>query len=156
MLTKKKILSLKNMKSFASIFFVSFLVFFSCTIESEKINYGKESCHFCSMTIVDKQHASEVVTTKGKVFKYDAIECMINDLNQRKNLEIGLLLVNDYAQPGTFLKAEDASYLISEGIKSPMGAFLSAFGSNDQAQKPLEEYGGKIYNWESIQKQINK
>lgn len=155
MLIKKKTLLPSTMKVFTSQLFITLAFFFSCSIESEKINYGKESCHFCTMTIVDKQHASEVVTTKGKVFKYDAIECMINDLKQKKDLEIGLLFVNDYANPGVLIDAKPATYLISEKIKSPMGAFLSAFGSNDEAQEALEEYGGKLYNWDSIQKQIN-
>lgn len=79
------------------------------------------------MTIVDKQHAAELVSAKGKVFKYDAIECMINDLKKKKDLEIGLLFVNDYASPGTLIDAKIATFLISEQIKSPMGAFLSAF-----------------------------
>lgn len=39
----------------------------SCSIAPEPINYGQDGCHFCKMTIVDKVHAAEIVTTKGKV-----------------------------------------------------------------------------------------
>ena len=31
----------------------------------------------------DPQHAAQIVTTKGKAYKYDAAECMINDLKQK-------------------------------------------------------------------------
>ena len=127
----------------------------SCSIESEEINYGKESCHFCKMTIVDTQHASEVVTTKGKVFKYDAIECMINDLKKKEGTDIALLFINDYANPKALIDAKTATYLISEQIKSPMGAFLSGFNTKEEALKIQKESGGKLYSWSKIQQQIN-
>jgi copper chaperone NosL len=41
------------------------------------------------MTIVDKVHAAEIVTKKGKVCKFDATECMIN--YERILLEISTL-----------------------------------------------------------------
>ena len=33
-----------------------------CKVEPKPIAYGKEGCHFCSMTIVDQQHAAQIVT----------------------------------------------------------------------------------------------
>jgi len=143
------------MKALTSLFYLSLLLVFSCTVESEKINYGNESCHFCKMTIVDKQHAAEIVTAKGKVFKYDAIECMLNDLKLKKDIKIALYFVNDYSNPGALRNAETATFLISKGIKSPMGAFLSAFESNEEAQKAMQINGGKLYNWKEIQTQID-
>lgn len=127
----------------------------SCSIESEKINYGKESCHYCKMTIVDNQHAAEAVSSKGKAYKYDAIECLINDLKQKKEIEFKLLLVNDYSNPGVLIDANTASFLISKKIKSPMGAFLSAFEAQEEAKKALDEHGGELYSWEEVQKKIN-
>ncbi|MDH5475309.1 MAG: nitrous oxide reductase accessory protein NosL [Cyclobacteriaceae bacterium] len=136
------------------LFFILFSLFFSCSVELEKINYGKEACHFCKMTIVDQQHAAEAVTTKGKVFKYDAVECMINDLKQKKEVEMALLFVNDYSTPGKLIDVQTTTFLISEKIKSPMGANLSAFGSNEEAQKMVDTSGGSLYNWEEVQSQL--
>ena len=143
------------MKVLYSLILGSLLFISSCSIESEEINYGKESCHFCKMTIVDNQHAAEAVTTKGKIFKYDAIECMINDLKQKPDVEIGLLFVNDYTNPGVLIDAKTATFLISKEIKSPMGAFLSAFEKPEEAQRLLNKHGGNIFNWEDIQQEIN-
>jgi len=142
------------MKILKSLFFISLLLAGSCSVESEKINYGNEACHFCKMTIVDNQHAAEIVTAKGKVFKYDAIECMLNDLKQKKDIKIALYFVNDYSDPGVLQNAETATFLISKGIKSPMGAFLSAFKSDTEAQKAMQANGGKLYNWKEIQNVI--
>ena len=49
------------------------------------------------MNIVDQQHAAEIVTEKGKPFKYDAIECMMRDIKMKKRNEISLFLITDYS-----------------------------------------------------------
>ncbi len=54
------------------------LIVTNCSVSPKAIDYGNDGCHFCKMTIVDKLHAAEVVTNKGKVYKFDATECMIN------------------------------------------------------------------------------
>ncbi len=129
----------------------------ACTVSTKPINYGQEACHFCSMTIVDRQHAAEVVTNKGKVFKYDAIECMINDTRKWEKSDyenIALVVINDYSNPGKFTDAKTATYLISEQIKSPMGAFLSGFSSANEAQKVQHEKTGDLFTWDSLQEKI--
>ena len=51
-------------------------------------------------------------------------------------------LVADYGNPGEMVPVTDASFLISEGIKSPMGANLSALSSEAHMKlwkQPLEQ-----------------
>lgn len=129
------------------------VVLSSCSMEPERINYGKEACHFCSMTIVDNQHAAELVTTKGKSYKFDAIECMINYIN-RNDVDASVYLVCDYANPGTLIPANSATFLISKEISSPMGAFLSGFSSNEEALNTQKNKTGDLYSWDSVQEQI--
>ena len=142
------------MRSIFTIAIITLLLVSSCKVEPEQINYGKDGCHFCKMTIVDNQHASELVTDKGKVYKYDAIECLINDLKKRDSAEVGMLLVNDYNNPGELISAESATFLISEGVPSPMGAFLSAFSDNADAETVKSESGGELFDWQAVRKQI--
>jgi copper chaperone NosL len=106
------------------------------------------------MNIVDQQHAAEIVTKKGKVYVYDAIECMLNDKGNNNSETVAMFLVMDYNSPNTFLEAEQSYYLISENIPSPMGAFLSAFNSGSTATKLQEEKGGTVYDWEEILKEF--
>jgi copper chaperone NosL len=47
-----------------------------------------------------------------------------------------------------------ATFLISENIKSPMGANLTAFSSNKEADKALDQHGGGLFNWDNIQQII--
>lgn len=134
-------------------FFSTFLFFTSsCQVKPQEIDYGKDGCHYCKMTIVDNQHAAELVTKKGKAFKYDAIECMVNDLKQKENNSVELFYVNDYGNPGKFVPAKEATYLISKKIPSPMGAFLSAFSSQEEAQKTQKEMTGELFSWEELLK----
>ena len=106
------------------------------------------------MTIVDKQHGAEAVSTKGKVFKYDAIECMIRYLNENKHRKYAHILVNDYNQAGILVNAVESTFLISPAIPSPMGAYLSAFSDSEEAKALQNVKGGETYNWTEIQSTI--
>ncbi|WP_347173529.1 nitrous oxide reductase accessory protein NosL [Polaribacter uvawellassae] len=126
------------------------LIFFSCNVGPEPINYGSDGCYFCQMTIVDKVHAAEVVTKKGKVYKFDATECMVNFMDDFDTSEIKLYLSNNYTEPEVLIDATQATFLISENIPSPMGAFLSAFKNKVDAEKIQSEKGGELYTWETL------
>lgn len=126
----------------------------SCSIEPQSIAYGKDACGYCKMNIVDQQHAAEIVTKKGKVYKYDAIECMLQDEDNNSPEKTALFLVMDYNSPNTFVGAEEATYLISENVPSPMGANLSAFASKSEAERLQIEKSGTLYTWDEISKKF--
>ncbi len=122
----------------------------SCTIEPQPIDYGKDACAFCKMNIVDKQYAAQIVTQKGKVFKYDAAECMVRDIKSRDENSIALFLITDYANPGKLVDATQSTYLISEALPSPMGANLSGFEHKENAIKIQQEKVGTLYSWDEL------
>ena len=134
---------------------VILLIFVSCKVEPAAIEFGKDQCSFCVMNIVDKTHAAQYVTAKGKQFKFDAIECMVNDLNEKKDIELAYLLVSDYGNPGQMVDAKSATFLISPEIKSPMGANLSAFLSQEKANETQKNHTGKIFTWEALQQKYS-
>jgi len=125
-------------------------LFASCTPEPQPIEYGVDACEFCKMTIVDQQHAAEVVTEKGRVYTFDAIECMVNYVQKEGEDQFAFLLVNDYTQPGELIDARSSTFLISEAIPSPMGAFLSAFEQQGAARNIAEAKDGTLYNWTEL------
>lgn len=128
----------------------------SCSVEPTPINYGSDACHFCKMNIVDQQHGAEMVTKKGKIFKYDAIECMMQDLNNKEEKDISFFMVNTYNQPNKLFDATLVSYLKCEAIPSPMGAFLTAFTTKEDALKIKESKGGDIFNWDELKHKYSK
>lgn len=143
------------MKSILGLILISFLLA-SCTVEESPIVYGKDACHYCMMNIVDKQHAAEIVTQKGKPFKYDAIECMMRDILERDENSIALFLMTDYFTPGKLVDATEATYLISENLPSPMGANLTGFQSKSKAEKVHKEKGGTLYSWNELKRVFKK
>jgi copper chaperone NosL len=107
------------------------------------------------MTIVDRQHAAQLVTKKGKTFKFDAIECMLNHMKEIDTSTVALYLCNYYSEPGEFISSEKATYLISDNIPSPMGEFLTAFDSVESASMAKEENGGVLYSWNELLNHMN-
>ena len=130
-------------------------LFFSCNVSPKPIDYGSDGCHFCRMTIVDKIHAAEIITNKGKVYKFDATECMINFIEEFDTSDIALYLSNNYTVPEELIDATKATFIISENIPSPMGAFLSAFENPSDAKKVQAEKGGTLYTWEELLTHLN-
>ena len=133
-----------------------FYILTSCDIKPQPINYGEDACHFCKMTIVDKQHAAQIVTKKGKAFKFDAVECMLNHLKEIDPNDVELFLVTDYLDPGMLLDATTSYYIISENIPSPMGEFLSSVKSKETVLRLQKEKEGSTYTWQEIMEHFNK
>ncbi|MCB0595944.1 MAG: nitrous oxide reductase accessory protein NosL [Lewinellaceae bacterium] len=128
----------------------------SCTPSPKPIAYGSDACHYCKMTIVDQQHAAEAVTAKGKAFKFDAIECMVNYLEgqEGQSQEYAFLLAADYEKPGELIPAESSYYLISPAIPSPMGAYLSAFETQERAKAMQSAKEGEVFDWKGLRAHI--
>ncbi|MDF1547030.1 MAG: nitrous oxide reductase accessory protein NosL [Bacteroidales bacterium] len=126
----------------------------SCTVAPVPIDYGKDACHFCKMNIVDNQHAAEIVSKKGKAFKYDALECMLNDMKGQNESDLELILTTTYDAPGVFLDVHLGTYLISENMPSPMGANLNAFMDKKLAESAKDQNGGVLLNWEELNSEL--
>ena len=126
----------------------------SCKPEPRAIDYGEELCAFCKMTVVDKTYASEAVTDKGKVFVFDAIECLVHFADKNPEMEFAYQLVNHYGNPGVLQPAEHSYFLISENLPSPMGANLTAFNSYDSANAKKNELGGVVLEWSELGKEL--
>lgn len=111
--------------------------FSACSIETEPINYGKENCAFCKMTIMDKQFGTELVTLKGKVFKFDDLSCMskymkTNDLHEADCKHV---VISNYEKPEEFLDFNKAFFIQAENLQSPMLGNIAAFDSETAIQE---------------------
>jgi copper chaperone NosL len=132
------------------LFLLASILLASCQPSSQPIAYGQDECAHCKMAIVEAPFAAEMVTKKGKVFKFDAIECMLDYLRVQTDMEFSMYLVHDFNAPTEWLDAMHCKYLVSEEIKSPMGGNLSAFGTEKAAQDMQIIKGGETYDWASV------
>ncbi len=126
----------------------------SCSVHERPINYGVDECAYCKMTIMDHRYGSELVTQKGKVYTFDATECLIDYLYYHEEMGAAtkFLLVTPYTQPDHLIDATLATYLVSREMPSPMGAYLTAFAERDTAAAFQREKGGDLYTWQSLYK----
>lgn len=139
-------------------FLFAFNLLLACDPESQPINYGSDMCEFCRMSIVDQRFGSEIVTQKGKIYKFDAVECMINYLDQRVEDESKLkyILTNTLDVPGELIDVQECRFLRSENMPSPMGMFINPFKDSALAFSKQEENSGTIYVWNSLREELNK
>lgn len=127
----------------------------ACSVEPVPINYGTDACDFCSMNIVDAKYAAQLVTDKGKNYKFDAIECMIHYLNDNQETTMNYILVADFSNPGHMIDVQKATFLIHPNLPSPMGANLSAYSTKDALAEVMPTDEGKILEWEKTQLLVN-
>lgn len=124
----------------------------ACSVEEVEIDYGNDDCAFCKMKIVDKKFAAEIVNENGKAFKFDAIECMLRfikmDMIEKKS--ISLMFVSTFTNDDKLVKAENATYIISQDIPSPMGAFLSAYTETTEAHSAIKGKEGDVMDWKGL------
>ena len=129
-------------------------LFAACTPAAEPIAFGEDMCAHCKMTIVDEQFAAEAVSQKGKVYKFDAIECMVEFLKIKQSDQMALLLVRDFESPKGWQDATQCSYLISKDLPSPMGAGLTAWLSKENAEAMKAQKSGEVFEWASLLQQL--
>jgi len=124
----------------------------ACSVEPEPIHYGEDNCVHCQMTIMDHRYGTEIVTDKGKVYKFDSIECLVEFLQGRKDGKenFSLVLFTPFDQPDKLVDAGTSHVLHSRKLPSPMGMYLSAFETESTARQFQGQYGGKLYDWEAL------
>ena len=133
--------------------FVLVLSVIGCSSGPEPIDYGKDVCSHCKMGISDSKYGAELVTGKGKVFKFDSAECMIDFLNEDKdklNDSNALFLVTDLAAPGELIDAKTAFFLHDREYQSPMGGNLAAFKTRMMADNNQQSADAEIFTWEEV------
>ena len=127
------------------------LSFFSCAkTEAVPIKLNVDSCDFCKMTIADGKYAAEVITEKGRVYKFDDFMCMTNYGKENSNTKIAAYYVNDYSQDNVLIPAKTAFFLSGGTIQSPMRGGIIALST----EKDAKEFGAKLeaepITWEVV------
>jgi copper chaperone NosL len=128
------------------------LVLASCSTKPEAIVLGKDQCHFCKMTIVDEQFGAELVTKKGKVYKFDDMKCFLDYYNSGHESQdiYEHKLVVDFAGNGALIDAAGAHYLTSPEIRSPMNGQVAAFQSKPAMDEANKQWNGNHVSWEEL------
>lgn len=146
------------MKKLISIQILLSLALWGCTSDKpELIVYGKDSCSFCKMHISDKRYGAEIVTAKGKVFKFDTIECMLEA--QKSNADkIGTSFkeyIVDTTKDGELVPAEQALFFEDKKLRSPMGrAYVVALDKEELTRLAKLAGAREIFDWKQLKERI--
>jgi copper chaperone NosL len=122
-----------------------------CTRSPQPIAYGGDACDYCRMVISDQRYGAELVTAKGKVHKFDSVECLAAYyLERRGEGSVASVWVADFQRPGTLVPAEAARYLRVSGPASPMGKGLMAFAPSADTAGLRRTFGGDPLRWTDV------
>lgn len=138
------------MKNILLVAFV--LIATACNQDPESIKYGSDNCSFCKMTIMDEKFATECISKKGKVFKFDDVLCMKSFMKNGGvwSNEVAKIYLSDFSNKGQWIEAEKAFLLNSEELKSPMGGNYAAFSTEELREAAIKQYIGEKISWEEI------
>lgn len=125
-----------------------------CSTEAQPIRIGQDNCDFCKMTISDNRFGAELVTKKGKVFKFDDTHCLVSFLQTAKTEEQqrGEIYCTNFIAPHNLINVKQAFFLQSPSLKSPMNGNIASFSNQDSLHNMLPKYYGNTISWEDMQK----
>ena len=124
----------------------------SCSTAPQPIQLGTDVCYFCKMTISDARFGAEIVTRKGKFFKFDDAHCLLSYVHSGilDPQDIAGIYLVDFCGDHALTKVETTFLLQSEELRSPMGGNIAAFTSEDSLNKMKEKFNGTVTNWATI------
>jgi len=134
--------------------FVLSVLLTSCNYGPQPLHVGKDNCGFCKMTISDARFGAEIVTDKGKTYKFDDMHCMLSYLksNILEPREINEIYLTDFSGSHELKKASEMFLLKSEELRSPMNGNIAAFSSKDSLTKLMTvyKYKGEETAWADV------
>lgn len=103
----------------------------ACSPQPRPIVFGKDACSHCRMIISDPKFGYELVTTKGKVYVFDDLNCYWNFRHEQKmgEKQIAHSVVYLYDQSQKFVAVTEAHFVKANAVRSPMGSGFAAFSS---------------------------
>lgn len=111
------------------------LLLTGCSNGPQPIKFGYDNCDFCKMTISDTHFGGELVTDKGKLYKFDDIHCLTSFRKSNPLYEKSAVYLIDYSTNGALIRADQSFLLKSQLLHGPMGGNIAAFAREDSLKK---------------------
>ncbi len=125
--------------------------FFSCDSKGpDPIVLNTDDCSSCKMQIADGKFAAEIITTKGRIYKFDDVFCLKKYLKDNASTEVKNYYINDYSKDNELIDATTAFYSFGGSINSPMHGNIIATQSEEDAKKFADEFQSLPASWSEI------
>lgn len=134
---------------------LSYLLFLTLIIscgknEAEPIKLNTDGCDYCKMKIADGKFGAELITAKGRVYKFDDMQCMISYHKENESTQIAGFYIHDYNQDNTLIAAENAYYVSGGEINSPMRGNIIAVKTEKEAAELASKLNANSTSWSEI------
>ncbi len=149
---KKLVYNNKNMPR-AAVFIFSMAIFFqSCSSGPAPIVVGKDKCDYCKMPVSDNRFGAEIITGKGKIYKFDDGHCVLSFLRSpafEKEKNYNVYFVN-FSANHSLIPASTSLFLKSDELRSPMNGNVAAFNNADSLQVATTKFPGTRLSWNEL------
>jgi copper chaperone NosL len=112
------------------------------------VRYGEDVCDHCGMIINEPRFAASYVTGERETRRFDDIGNMMAHYAQYKE-NVAAFWVHDY-ESEEWLRAEEAHFVLSSGIRTPMGHGVVAFDDAARAQQLAAVHDGRVLDFEQL------
>ena len=113
-----------------------------------KIHYGEDVCEFCGMIISEERFAAAFVTGDGHGHIYDDIGDMVEAHLQLQE-DVTAFFVHDHEHE-SWVRAEEAYFVHSEDLPTPMLSGLAAFTTEESAQVFAAKVDGRTLTFDAL------
>jgi copper chaperone NosL len=126
----------------------------SCSTGPSPIRYGQDGCDYCKMGISDRRFGYEILTQKGKAYKFDDMHCLLGFIQSARvaKSEIAEVYFADFSGNGEWTRAADSYLLESPALHSPMNGNVAAFANRDSMTRYKNELQGHSVAWKDLYK----
>lgn len=132
----------------------AFVIFglMSCNTGPQPIIIGADACSFCKMSIADNRFGAEIITKKGKIFKFDDMHCVLafRKANTINNNDIKETWLVNFEEPHNLIEAPKAFLLKSDKLHSPMSGNIANFSDNNKLTEAVERFNGEEVAWATL------
>ena len=128
------------------------LLISSCNTQVEPIVVGKDHCDYCKMPYNDNRYGAEIITSKGKIYKFDDAHCILSFMHEPefKNERSYTVYFVDFSGSHSLIPAKTSFFLKSDVLRSPMNGDIAAFNNEDSLQSMKGKYQGTEYKWDQL------
>ncbi len=134
-------------------YFLLIALTFSCVKKgAEPIKLNTDGCDFCKMKIADGKFAAEIITEKGRVYKFDDMHCMMGYHKENAETKVKNFYISDFNQDNVLIPAETAFYVNGGDINSPMHGNTIAVTTKEEAEQMATKFNATPISWNEISK----
>lgn len=146
---KKKFIPVANTLPLLLVLFL-----YSCNPAPQPIVVGKDACSYCKMPVSDNRFGAEIITDKGKIYKFDDAHCVLSFLHAPgfQNEKKYKVYFVDFSSDHSLIPASKSLFIKSETLRSPMDGNIAAFSNEDSLQMAFNKYSGSKLSWNEIDK----